>query len=85
MKRFLAPILLVILLFPSLALGLEIDDLVERNGPWVEYQDNGQLSEKGTYKDGRRNGPWVHYWTTGGLWIEENYKDGERDGLFVEY
>ena len=40
MKRFLAPILLVTLLFPSFALaasrGLEMDDLVERGGLFYE-------------------------------------------------
>jgi len=36
MKRFLAPILLMVFLFPSFALGVEIDDLVLREGLWYE-------------------------------------------------
>jgi hypothetical protein len=36
MKRILAPILLLTLLFPALAFGETIDDLVERDG--IHYE-----------------------------------------------
>ena len=26
----------------------------EKEGPWVEYHDNGQLWSKGTFKDGKK-------------------------------
>ena len=58
MKRFLAPILLVTILFPSFALGLEMDDLVERGGLSYEKFTNvpftGEVTGRiqGTYKDG---------------------------------
>ena len=99
MKHILAPILLLVLLFPSLALSEEVtrDDLVERDGiyykkfadvpftgkvtgqgqgqikdgvrdgPWVEYHDNGQLSSKGDYKSGKKEGSWVTYDENGEL------------------
>ena len=53
----------------------------KRDGPWVEYHDNGQLNIKGTYKDGKKEGLWVGYWSNGQLWSEGTYdKDGWRDG-----
>ena len=67
MKRFLAPILLVTLLFPSFALGLEMDDLVERGGLYYEKFTNvpftGEVTglEQGAFRDGKREGPWVFF------------------------
>ena len=91
MKHILAPILLLTLLFPSVAFGETMGDLVVRDGLhykkftdvpfngkvtgktqelfkddkkhglYVSYYDNGQLSFKGTYKDGKSDGPWVFY------------------------
>ena len=82
MRRILAPILLLTLLFPALAFGVTLDDLVVREGLhykkftdvpftgkttgeiqgsfrngkkdgfWFRYDDDGQLREKGTFKDG---------------------------------
>ena len=115
MKRFLAPILLVVLLFPSLALGETVkwDDLVERegvyykkftdvpftgkvtgqyqgkirngkkDGSWVSYYKNGQLSFKGTYKDGKEDGPCVSYYENGKLSQKGEYKNGKREGHWV--
>ena len=48
MKRFLAPILLVTLLFPSFALGVELDDLVIRGGLFYEKFTNIPFSGKVT-------------------------------------
>jgi len=118
MTRILSPILLVVLLFPSLALGGEVKygDLVERDGlfykkfnevpfsgtvtgggkgeikngkwdgPFVIYHKNGQLKDKGDYKDGfREDGPRVSYWENGQLYSTGTYKDGYKDGPFVFY
>ena len=110
MKHILAPILLLVFLFPTLALSEEVtlDDLVERKGlyykkftdvpfsgkvtgskqgsfkngkkegPWVEYHDNGQLFGKGDYKNGKREGPWVTYLHNGQLVDEGTYKNGKK-------
>ena len=115
MKRILAPILLLTLVFPSLAYGVTMNDLVERDGihykkfttvpftgkvtgksqgsfrngkkegPWVIYYDNGQLSLKGTYKDGQEDGPWVTYYIDGQVEKKGTYKDGRREGPWVSY
>jgi hypothetical protein len=95
MKRFLAPILLVTLLFPSLALaasrGLEMDDLVQRGGLYYEkFTDvpfGGKIEglQRGSFKDGKRDGPWVAYWDNGQLRWKGPYKDGKREGLWVSF
>ena len=49
----------------------------KRDGPWVEYYDNGQLFLKETYKDGKKDGPEVWYWDNGQLWEKGTFKDGK--------
>ena len=69
MKHLLAPILLLVFLFPSLALGLEVtlDDLVERDGVYYKKFTDVPFSGKvtgqgqGELKDGVKDGPWVSY------------------------
>jgi len=39
---------------------------------------NGQLIDKGNYKDGKKDGLFEAYHENGKLWLKENYKDGER-------
>ena len=51
----------------------------KKDGPWVKYYDNGQLWEKGTYKNGKlEDGPWVEYHYNGKLGSKGTYKDGEK-------
>ena len=57
----------------------------KRNGPWVDYHDNGQTKTKGTNKDGKRDGPWVYYHDNGQLWAKGTYKYGKKDGPWVYY
>jgi antitoxin component YwqK of YwqJK toxin-antitoxin module len=93
MKRFLAPILLVILLFPSLALGQEVtmDDLVITNGLYYKKFTNvpftGEVTGKiqGQFKDGKPDGPWVFYYDNGQLSLEGTYKDGKADGPWISF
>ena len=91
MKRFLAPILLVTLLLPSLALGLEMDDLVQREGLYYEkFTDvpfSGKIEglQRGSFKDGKKDGPWVRYHDNGQLWEKGTYKDGKEEGPWVSY
>ena len=69
MKHILAPILLLVFLFPTLALSEEVtlDDLVERKGlyykKFTDVPFTGEITgrTKGQLKDGEREGPWVWY------------------------
>jgi|TARA_B110000902_G_scaffold125559_1_gene146538 antitoxin component YwqK of YwqJK toxin-antitoxin module len=73
-------------------------DLVERQGiqyevnsqtPFtgivVDYYENGQLSSKGNYKDGKKDGLWEYFDENGQLRFKSNYKDGKEDGLQESY
>jgi hypothetical protein len=65
MKRILAPILLLTLLFPALAFGETIDDLVKREGIYYKkYTDvpfTGKVTGiyQGSIKNGKKDGPYT--------------------------
>ena len=50
------------------------------DGPFVEYHENGQIFEKGTYKDGNKEGHWVWYMPNGTFipQISGTYEDDKR-------
>ena len=93
MKKFLAPILLMILLFPSLALGegVKYEDLVERDGlhypKFTDVPFTGKTTgqTQATFRNGMLHGPWVNYWGNGQLFSKRTYKDGKMDGPWVSY
>jgi antitoxin component YwqK of YwqJK toxin-antitoxin module len=91
MKRILAPILLLTLLFPALAFGETMDDLVEREGIFYKkYTDipfTGKITgdEQGVLEDGKRHGPWVRYNGDGQLLSKGTLKDGKKNGPWVKY
>ena len=91
MKRILAPILLLTLLFPSLAFGETMDDLVETDGLYykksTEVPFTGKTTGKiqGSFKNGKTHGPWVFYYENGQLYYKGIYKDGKMDGPWVGY
>ena len=93
MRQILAPILLLIFLFPTLALGGEVrlEDLVERGGLYFpkfsEVPFTGKVTGKqqGSFKDGKRDGPYFSYGDNGQLYEKGTYKDGKKLGLWVRY
>ena len=93
MKHILAPILLLVFLFPSLALSQEVtwDDLVEREGLYYKnFSDvpfSGKItgSKKGSFKNGVMEGPWVSYHENGQLLSEGAFKNGKTEGPWVLY
>tara|TARA_Y100001970_G_scaffold267596_1_gene357790 strand:+ start:1277 stop:1618 length:342 start_codon:yes stop_codon:yes gene_type:complete len=93
MKRILAPILLLVLLFPTLVLGEEVtfDDLVKREGLYYQkFTDvpfDGKVTgqEQGSIRDGKKDGYWVEYRDNGQLSFKGTYKDGKRDSSWVGY
>ena len=88
-KRLLAPILLLTFLFPSLAYGETIHDLVKRDDlyykKFTDVPFTGKITggTQGTFKDGKEIGPWITYHDNGQLQSKGNYKDGKRDGPWV--
>ena len=91
MKRFLAPILLLTLLFPTFVIGETIDDLVERDGiHYKKFSDapfTGKITEKArvSFKNGKRHGPWFKYHENGQLRVKGNFKNGQAHGPFIAY
>lgn len=55
------------------------------NGQFEYYFENGQLGEKGAYKDGKEDGLWELYYENGQLGEKGTYTDGELDGPFEDY
>ena len=91
MKRFLAPILLLTLLFPALAFGETMDDLVKRDGlyykKFAEVPFTGKTTGKiqGSFKNGKKHGPWVSYHDNGRLEYKVTFKDDKEDGPWVGF
>ena len=93
MRHLLTSVVLLVFLFPAVALGqgVTMDDLVERNGLYYEKFTNvpftGTTTGKiqGSFKNGKEDGPWVRYHDNGQLAGEGTYKDGEKDGPWVHY
>ena len=90
MRRFLAPILLLTLLFPTLAMGGEVkwSDLVLTDGlRYKKFSDvpfTGKVTEKllrVSFRNGKRHGPWGEFHDNGRLKAKGTYKAGEGDGL----
>ncbi len=88
MKHILTSMVLMVLLFPALALGETMDDLVERDGlyykKFTDVPFTGNITGKtdqGTIRNGKEEGPWVYYHDNGQLWSKGTYKDGKEDGL----
>jgi len=84
MKKFLAPFLLLTLLFPVFAIGEPLDDLVKREGIHYKKFSDVPLTGKttgymqGSFKNGKKDGPWVRYWLNGQLAFKTNWKDGKK-------
>lgn len=54
-----------------------------KNGDLVEatyYYDNGNVSQEGTFKDGKLHGIWTSYDVTGNKVAVGNYSDGQKTG-----
>ena len=93
MRQVLAPILLLVFLFPTHVLGetIKAKDLVKRGGLYFskfsEVPFTGKVTGKqqGSFKDGKRDGPYFSYGDNGQLYEKGTYKDGKKHGLWVRY
>jgi len=91
MKRFLASMVLMVLLFPSLALGEEVtmDDLVVTNGlyykKFTDVPFDGEVVGRGRIEDGKKEGSWVSYDRDGRVSERAIYENGTLKDRPVEY
>ena len=91
MRHILTSVVLLVFLFPSLASGEMMEDLVERDGliykKFTDVPFNGKVTGQyqGELRDGILEGYWVRYRDDGQLRDKGTYKNGERDGPWVSY
>ena len=91
MRHALASLVLALFLFPSIAFGETMDDLVKRDGIYYKKDTDvpftGKITgrKQGSFKDGKMEGPWVYYRKNGQLFSKGTYKDGKKDGPYVDY
>jgi antitoxin component YwqK of YwqJK toxin-antitoxin module len=93
MRHILTSVVLVVLLFPSLALGetVKFEDLVERGEVYykkftdIPFSGTVTGNPQGKLKNGIKDGPWVSYHDNGQLWSKGTYKDGKKKGPWVDY
>ncbi len=86
MRRILTSLVLVILLFPSFALGETVKwgDLIVREGlhykKFTDVPFTGKITGEfqGKLKNGKKEGPWVVYHDNGQLMSKGTYKDGMK-------
>ena len=91
MTRFLPPILLLTILFPALAFGETMDDLVERDGlyykKFTDVPFTGEVTgpTSSFLEFGSLKGLFLQYWENGQLGQKSSFKNGKREGPFVHY
>ena len=56
-----------------------------KNGEYIEYYKDGQISSRENYKDNKRDGIWTFYYKNGNKFKEEEYKNGILDGKVIGY
>ena len=57
----------------------------KRDGAWVWYYENGQLSWKTSYNNGYFTGDTVSYYRNGQLQWKGTWKSNMREGVWVNY
>jgi hypothetical protein len=94
MKRFLIlPVLLLALVFPSIAMGETVDsaDLVSRDGLYykkfstIPFTGKSTGQETGSYINGKSHGPQSTFYDNGQLKYKGIWKDGELVGPWYYY
>ena len=93
MRHILTSVVVIVLLFPALALGGEVklEDLVVREGLFykkvldVPFTGRTTGMEQWTFRNGKKDGPYVSYYKNGQLYEKGTYKDGKLDGPWIEY
>ena len=64
----------------SKLVNYHLDGKVGKVGKYEEYYENGQLREKGNYKDGNKDGLWIRFYKNGNIKERKvyDYKEEEK-------
>ena len=73
--------------FTGMVSGLETGNFVNglKEGEWVEYHQNGNVSRVANYINGKTEGYYVKWHENGQLKFDGYHKNGKGHGLFVYY
>ena len=65
----------------------KLNEQGQKHGPWEWYchHQNGNLSFKGNFINGKAHGPWEEYLSNGKLRYKGNYVNYKRHGLWEWY
>jgi antitoxin component YwqK of YwqJK toxin-antitoxin module len=58
---------------------------LELDGSFEEYWKNGQVAQKGIFKNGKEHGSWISYHKNGQLKSKGVFINGKRDGSWVTH
>tara|TARA_B100000959_G_C14842429_1_gene566630 strand:- start:673 stop:1035 length:363 start_codon:yes stop_codon:yes gene_type:complete len=83
MARGYSKLLLVVLsaMFTVSHFACNSGDEPPKNGPYVEYYENGKKWSETHYKNGKRDGLETEWYKNGQKSYEGHYKNGKPDGL----
>lgn len=62
-----------------------VDNSGNRQGPWKEYYETGELKAEGSYKDNLKVGKWKYYYRDGNLEQIGDYLRGMPEGIWTWY
>ena len=56
-----------------------------KHGWYNSYNEDGDISQEGTYKDNKQDGEWISYLPDGVIYSRTPYSDGAIDGKYITY
>ena len=81
MKKFF--LLLPLLLIVGYSKPISEETLIDKDGLYTEWYENGNKKLEYTYNDGKMDGLRTFWYEDGQKRWLSSYKDGERDGLWT--
>jgi antitoxin component YwqK of YwqJK toxin-antitoxin module len=63
----------------------QYDSEGRKQGLWYNYNNEGNISSKGSYKNGLMDGYWEFYWENGKISSKGSFINGDRDGMWESY
>ena len=83
MKNIKSILVVVAFLFVSVITAQDIKPSFEKQGELIKgtfYYQDGNISQEGTYKDGKLHGQWISYDQNGKKTAFANYEEGKKTG-----
>lgn len=83
MKNVQCLLILAVILLSTTLTAQEMKPVFEKEGDLIKgifYYENGNISQEGTYKDGKLHGKWVSYNKSGKKTAIAYYRNGEKNG-----